>query len=179
MRNQGPLSGNARDPGREQDQELLERNQQRQGRLQPEQNQPEQRNQLGQNQSQQGVSEYASQVIQLTNEERSQHGLSDLKASKPLSRVARNKSEDMHEKNYFSHTSPTYGSPFNMMKEFDVTFESAGENIARGQQSPNQVVEAWMDSDEHRENILDESFTHIGVGYTDDGRYWTQMLIEK
>ncbi|WP_010531365.1 CAP domain-containing protein [Lentibacillus jeotgali] len=171
--NQNPFSGNARDPGREQDRQL----QQGQERPHPEQNQDT--NGQQQNQSQQGMNEFASKVISLTNRERSRQGLSPLKVSKPLSGVARQKSEDMQEKNYFSHTSPTYGSPFNMMREFNVSFESAGENIARGQQSPQQVVDSWMNSTEHRENILDESFTHIGVGYTSDGGYWSQMFIEK
>ncbi len=69
--------------------------------------------------------------------------------------------------------------PFDMMKQFDVTYQSAAENISRGQRNPQQVVDAWMDSEEHRKNILDESFTHIGVGYTEEGKYWTQMFIEK
>ncbi|SFD69209.1 uncharacterized protein, YkwD family [Lentibacillus persicus] len=190
--NQGPLSGNGIDPGRTQEEEVQERNQERQNRLQsdedpsdsaeqPEEDQTqEQDNQENQQPStQQGIGDYAFKIIKLTNQKRSEHGLSDLKASKPLSQVARKKSEDMQTKNYFSHTSPTYGSPFNMMKEFDVAYESAGENIARGQKSPRQTVNAWMDSKEHRENILNESFTHIGVGYTSDGNYWTQMFIEK
>ncbi|ALX49603.1 CAP domain-containing protein [Lentibacillus amyloliquefaciens] len=208
--NRGPLSGNARDPGRIQDREIQERNRQRQNRLQPDEDQSEARHQTGEDQADTGnqseqqsvpesnqtpqaqdeqsnkqpssqltMGEYAFKVIKLTNQKRSQHGLSDLKTSKPLSRVARKKSEDMQIKNYFSHTSPTYGSPFNMMKEFNVTFESAGENIARDQQSPRQVVNAWMNNEKHRENILDASFTHIGVGYSADGNYWTQMFIEK
>lgn len=101
------------------------------------------------------------------------HGLSDL---------ARKKSQDMADNNYFSHTSPTYGSPFEMMEQFDFTFQLAGENIAAGQRSPEQVVEGWMNSKGHRENILKEGFTHIGVGYVEDaglpyGTYWTQLFM--
>lgn len=186
--NKGPFGGNAHDSGREQDKELQERNLREQDRLQPGQDQQEgnnrqqnQRQQQPNNQTKQkqGMNEFASKVISLTNRERSRRGLSTLKVSKSLSGVARQKSEDMQEKNYFSHTSPTYGSPFNMMREFNVSFESAGENIARGQQSPKQVVDAWMNSKKHRKNIMDESFTHIGVGYTSDGNYWSQMFIEK
>lgn len=96
-----------------------------------------------------------------------------------LSRVARYKSQDMKDNRYFSHTSPVYGSPFQMMKDFGITYRSAGENIARGQRSPQAVVNAWMNSSGHRANILNASFTQIGVGYVADGNYWTQMFIGK
>jgi uncharacterized protein YkwD len=85
----------------------------------------------------------------------------------------------MRDNKYFSHTSPTYGSPFRMMKSFGITYRSAGENIARGQATPQAVVNAWMNSSGHRANILNSSFTHIGVGYAENGRYWTQMFIGK
>ncbi|WP_164667289.1 CAP domain-containing protein [Virgibacillus doumboii] len=130
-------------------------------------------------QIQQSINEYASTVIKLTNQERRNKGLSELQVSKKLSRVARKKSQNMNNQSYFSHTSPRYGSPFEMMRQFDVSYQSAGENIARGQQTPQQVVDAWMNSQAHRENILNENFTHIGVGYTADGNYWTQMFIQK
>ena len=76
-------------------------------------------------------------------------------------------------------TSPTYGSPFDMMKTFGISYKSAGENIAMGQTTPEQVVQAWMNSPGHRENIMNSSFTHIGVGYVASGNYWTQMFIGK
>ena len=96
--------------------------------------------------------------------------------NRELSRVARYKSQDMKDKGYFSHTSPTYGSPFDMMKKFGITYRSAGENIAKGQRTPQAVVNAWMNSSGHRANILNSSFTQIGVGYVADGNYWTQMF---
>jgi len=68
---------------------------------------------------------------------------------------------------------------FQMMKNFGITYRSAGENIARGQTSPQAVVNAWMNSSGHRANILSSSFTQIGVGYVADGKYWTQMFIGK
>jgi uncharacterized YkwD family protein/spore coat assembly protein SafA len=123
-----------------------------------------------------------NQVIQLTNQERAKYGLKPLAANWELSRVARYKSADMRDKNYFSHTSPTYGSPFDMMKNFGITYRSAGENIAAGQTTPQQVVQAWMNSQGHRENILSSSYTQIGVGYAKGGSqryYWTQMFISK
>ncbi|WP_112181265.1 SafA/ExsA family spore coat assembly protein [Paraliobacillus zengyii] len=117
-------------------------------------------------------------VIQLTNQERAKNGLSALRPDWELSRVARYKSVDMLDKNYFSHTSPTYGSPFSMMENFGVSYQRAAENIARGQRTPQEVVKAWMNSPGHRKNILGD-FTHIGVGYVEDGNYWTQMFITK
>lgn len=79
--------------------------------------------------------------------------------------------------NYFSHTSPTYGSPFDMMRDFNVSYKTAGENIAQGQRTPEEVVQAWMNSEGHRKNILSDKFTHIGVGYQQNGHHWTQMFV--
>ncbi|WP_077621625.1 SafA/ExsA family spore coat assembly protein [Sediminibacillus massiliensis] len=118
-------------------------------------------------------------VIQLTNQERAKYGLPALRPDWELSRVARYKSRDMKNQQYFSHTSPTYGSPFKMIRNFGIDYRSAAENIARGQQSPNAVVQAWMNSSGHRKNILNENYTHIGVGYVAEGKYWTQMFITK
>lgn len=125
------------------------------------------------------LSQFEQQVVTLTNQERAKHGLPELKVDLQLSKVARAKSKDMSDNNYFSHTSPTYGSPFDMMKQYGVTYRSAGENIAKGQRSPAEVVNAWMNSEGHRANILNESFTHIGVGYVENGNYWTQQFIGK
>ena len=125
------------------------------------------------------VSSYESEVVRLVNLERQKNGLDPLKEDWQLSRVARYKSEDMRDRGYFSHTSPTYGSPFEMMKSFGVSYKSAGENIAKGQATPEAVVKAWMSSSGHRANILSKSFTHIGVGYAKSGHYWTQMFISK
>lgn len=125
------------------------------------------------------LSAFESRVIDLTNEQRRKNGLSNLQPDTALSNVAQEKSNDMQAKNYFSHTSPTYGSPFDMMRDFGVTYNSAGENIAMGQQSAEEVVNAWMNSEGHRKNILSPNFTHIGVGHTGSGNYWTQMFIGK
>lgn len=125
---------------------------------------------------------FENQVIQLTNQERAKYGLKPLAANWELSRVARYKSADMRDRNYFSHTSPTYGSPFDMMKNFGVSYRAAGENIAAGQTTPQQVVQAWMNSEGHRKNILSPNYTQIGVGYAAGGsqrHYWTQMFISK
>ncbi|MFB6802047.1 CAP domain-containing protein [Peribacillus butanolivorans] len=125
------------------------------------------------------LSAFEQQVVKLTNAERAKQGLAALKIDTELSKVARLKSQDMKDKNYFDHNSPTYGSPFDMMKKFGISYTSAGENIAQGQKTPEEVVEAWMNSQGHRENIMNSSFTHIGVGYVESGNYWTQQFIGK
>ena len=123
------------------------------------------------------VSAYESEVIRLVNQHRMQNGLSPLTANWELSRVARHKSQDMADNSYFSHTSPTYGTPFQMIRAFGLSFRTAGENIAYGQKTPQAVVNAWMNSSGHRANILNSSYTQIGVGYVSSGNYWTQMFI--
>lgn len=120
------------------------------------------------------------EVIDLTNQERAKNGLPALKANWQLSRVARYKSRDMANKGYFSHDSPTYGSPFDMMGDFNVSYNRAAENIAAGQRTPAEVVDGWMNSPGHRKNILDPNLRQIGVGFAEGGNYgyyWTQMFI--
>jgi uncharacterized YkwD family protein len=123
------------------------------------------------------INRTAMQVIELTNNERRKHGLAPLTADRSLSRVAQTKTNEMNQKHYFSHTSPSYGSPFDMMRDFGVTYRTAGENIAMGQRTAQQVVTAWMNSEGHRKNILSRSYTKIGVGYTASGNYWSQMFV--
>ncbi|SFG54118.1 CAP domain-containing protein [Sporolactobacillus nakayamae] len=124
---------------------------------------------------------YEQKVVELTNQERTKAGLQPLKAdNSTLSKMARAKSQDMSDKNYFDHQSPTYGSPFDMMKKFGISYKTAGENIAAGQKTPEEVVQGWMNSPGHRANILNASFTTIGVGYVQGGSYgsyWTQEFI--
>lgn len=122
------------------------------------------------------------EVRALVNKERFKVGLKPLLMDWELQRVARTKACDMVQKNYFSHQSPTYGSPFDMMTRFGIQYRSAGENIASGQKTPAEVMESWMNSQGHRENILKSNFTHIGVGYCKGGPYghmWVQMFTEK
>ncbi|MBU7594312.1 CAP domain-containing protein [Metabacillus halosaccharovorans] len=145
---------------------------------QPAQQQPSQTEETNEQASYQ-LSQYEQQVVDLTNQERAKQGLPALKVDLDLSKVAREKSLDMQKNNYFSHTSPTYGSPFDMMKQFGISYKAAGENIAKGQRTPQEVVNAWMNSSGHRQNILSSNFTHIGVGYVAEGNYWTQQFIGK
>jgi len=126
------------------------------------------------------VKRIEQEVIRLVNVERANRGLKPLAHNWELSRVARFKSMDMRDRAYFSHQSPTYGSPFDMIRNFGLSYTAAGENIAAGQQTAAAVVQAWMNSQGHRENILNASYTQIGVGYAGGGsmgHYWTQMFI--
>lgn len=125
------------------------------------------------------VSAIEQEVLNLTNIERQKAGLAPLAIDDKLMNSAREKTKDMSKNNYFSHTSPTYGSPFDQMKAFGVTYRSAAENIASGQRSAEEVVRAWMNSPGHRQNILTANFTHIGIGYDASGNYWTQQFIQK
>ena len=117
------------------------------------------------------------EVVDLVNQIRASYGLSQLTLNEELSKVARVKAEDMAQNRYFSHNSPTYGSPFDMMRRFGISYRTAGENIAMGYSTAKAVVDAWMNSEGHRANILNASFTQIGVGYTANGNYWSQMFI--
>ncbi|TDL47332.1 hypothetical protein E2R60_30220 [Paenibacillus dendritiformis] len=110
-------------------------------------------------------SQFEQQVLDLVNQERSKTGLSSLSMSEELSNMAMVKAQDMYNNNYFDHNSPTHGSPFDMMKEFGITYNSAGENIAKGQTTPTQVMNDWMNSPGHKANILNKSYTHIGIAY--------------
>ncbi|MEH7210282.1 SafA/ExsA family spore coat assembly protein [Priestia megaterium] len=125
------------------------------------------------------VTSNVQQVIKLVNAERAKAGLKALTENWELSRTAQFKAQDMHDKKYFDHTSPTYGDPFKMMKSFGISYKSAGENIAMGQQSPSEVMTAWMNSAGHRANILNANYNQIGVGYVKDGNYWVQQFIQK
>ncbi len=122
-----------------------------------------------------------NEVIRLVNVQRSKAGLQTLKANWQLCRVARYKSADMANKGYFSHTSPTYGTPFQMMENFGLRFSAAGENIAYGQQTPQEVMNAWMNSPGHRSNIMSATYTEIGVGLAKNSKgvcYWTQQFMK-
>ena len=121
----------------------------------------------------------AQQVINLTNKERNKAGLPDLKASSQLSRLAQLKAEDMARNGYFSHTSPTYGSAFDMMKSQGISYRSAGENLAKGQPSAQAAMNGWMNSSGHRANILGSQYSEIGVGIAKNGKgtiYWVQIF---
>ena len=121
------------------------------------------------------------QMFQLLNDARVQNKLSPLKVDMELTNVARIKAQDMIDNKYFSHNSPKYGDPFDMMKAFGVKYVMAGENIA-GNQNVQNAESALMNSPGHRKNILSPDFTHIGIGIQKGGPYgnmFSQMFISK
>lgn len=116
-------------------------------------------------------SQIATEILNLVNAERSKNGLQPLKMSEQLRSIANLKAQDMAQNNYFDHTSPTYGSPFQMLQDFGVHYSAAGENIAAGQKTASEVMRAWLNSSGHRANILNENFDTLGVGIADGGQY--------
>jgi len=102
-------------------------------------------------------------IFDLINKERTTAGLPKLAADATLFKAARLKAQDMVKNSYFSHTSPTYGSPFKMMKTYSVSYKVAGENIA-GNPSLEDAVSSWMKSATHKQNILSNSYNYIGIG---------------
>ncbi|MDQ0915105.1 CAP domain-containing protein [Paenibacillus sp. V4I5] len=120
-------------------------------------------------------STFASQVVNLVNQERSKAGLRPLTGNSALTAMALDKAKDMYNNGYFDHTSPTYGSPFDMMSKYGIRYSYAGENIAKGQQTPEAVMKAWMNSPGHRQNILSPNFTQIGVAFYNGE--WVQEFI--
>lgn len=121
-----------------------------------------------------------AEVLRLVNAERAKEGLKALTMSDKLVNLAEMKAQDMAQKNYFSHTSPTYGTPFEMLQKYGVSYRSAGENIAAGQATAEAVMRDWLNSSGHRANIMNANYTEIGVGYYKGGSYgteWVQLFI--
>lgn len=120
--------------------------------------------------------DFASQVVALVNAERAKHGLSALKVDAKVQQAALVRAKETAQS--FSHTRPNGSSFSTALTEAGVSYRRAGENIAYGQSTPQQVMNAWMNSSGHRANILNENFTTIGVGYTviNGTAYWTQLF---
>ena len=119
------------------------------------------------------------EVFDLINKQRADNGLVALKSDAEIQRIARIKAQDMIDNNYFSHSSPTYGSPFDMLKKFGVSYKTAGENIA-GNSSNSEAVIAWMNSSGHRANILNSSYNYTGIGVVTGSKYgkiYVQMFV--
>lgn len=126
-----------------------------------------------------GLTQAEQQMLNLVNQERTSRGLRALQADLEVTRLARLKSQDMINLGYFAHQSPTYGSPFDMMRSAGVTYRTAGENLA-GAASVERAHNALMNSPGHRANILNPNYTHIGIGAISGGRYgmmFTQMFV--
>lgn len=122
----------------------------------------------------------ANQILSLVNSERAAAGLSALTLDSSLTNAAMLKAQDMADNNYFSHTSPTYGTPFQMLQTLGISYKSAGENIAKGQKSAEAVMTAWMNSEGHKANILSSSYGKLGVGYVNQNgtTYWVQIFTD-
>lgn len=129
--------------------------------------------------NQKGLTTEEQEVFDLVNKQRTDNGLKALKVDSNLQKVAKEKANDMVKNNYFAHNSPTYGSPFDMMKKFGISYKSAGENLA-GNSTGKRAVDAWMNSEGHRANILNSSFNYTGVAVVESskyGRIYVQMFI--
>ena len=121
------------------------------------------------------------EVFDLINKQRTNNGLSALKEDAEVQKVARIKAQDMVSNNYFAHESPTYGTPFQMLKNFKISYKTAGENIAANS-SNSSAVTAWMNSSGHKANILNSNFNYTGIGVVSSNKYgkiYVQMFIGK
>ncbi len=128
-----------------------------------------------------GLTAEESTMVNLVNQERTSRGIQPLSVNSTLVTLARMKSQDMVAKNYFDHTSPTYGSPFAMMQKYGVTYKTAGENLA-GAGSVQTAHQNLMNSAGHKANILNTSFNQVGIGIANGSQYgkiFTQMFIGK
>lgn len=138
-------------------------------------------NNIARNNTTTNLASNEQQMVNLVNAERKKNNLPPLTVDPEVTRVARIKSQDMVDNNYFSHNSPNYGSPFEMMDDFDIEYLHAGENLA-GNSTVQRAHNALMNSSGHRKNILSPNFTHIGIGIKPSEKYgyiFTQMFISK
>ncbi len=117
-----------------------------------------------------------NRILALTNAERQRNGLAPLRANSALMHQARIKAQDMVSNNYFSHQSPTLGSPFDQLRTAGIVYSTAGENIA-GNRSADSAFNSWMNSSGHRANILNGNFNQIGIGVVNGGPYG-KMLVQ-
>ena len=128
-----------------------------------------------------GLTADEQEVFNLVNAKRTAAGLAALSIDAEVQKVARDKAQDMVDNNYFSHTSPIYGSPFDMMKSYGIKYKAAGENIA-GNSSNSGAVNAWMNSEGHKANILSNNYNYTGIGVVSSPKYgkiYVQMFIGK
>lgn len=117
---------------------------------------------------------WEKKVLALVNTERKKANLSPVLQDLKLSQIAIIKAKDIMKHNYFEHYSPFYGNPWDLATLFDYEYTSYGENLARNFKSPEETVTAWMASPKHRENILNPSYTHMGIGVQQSktGKYY-------
>ncbi len=128
-----------------------------------------------------GKASFETEVLTLVNKERAKQKLPALKLNANAAKAANAKASDMATKNYFSHTSPTYGSPSQLLTKFGVKWTACGENIAKGQKTPTAVMTAWMNSSGHKANIMSKNYTTLGVGCVTDTKgqlIWVQEFVK-
>lgn len=125
------------------------------------------------------MNSYEQQLLNLINEKRINHKLNPLKVDNRLNYLTRLKALDIGKYNYRSHTSKTYGTPFQMMKNYGVTYKVAGENLAGHFATAKEVVKAWENSPGHRKIMYDSRYTYFGAGYSKQENLWSAMFIKK
>lgn len=111
-----------------------------------------------------------SELLSLINKERNKNNLSNLEIDEKLQNVARLKAQDLVQNNYFSHVSPTYGTPFEMLRKNNISYKAASENIA-GNSTLSGAVESWLNSDSHKKNILSTEYNYTGIAVVDSIAY--------
>lgn len=122
------------------------------------------------------------QLLNIVNNERIKSGLHPFRFDPNLEKVAEKKAIDMREHQYVGHKSPTYGNPKEMVRSFHIPARSVQENLGAGEASAKEIFKTWMNSQIHRQNLLEKRTTHIGIGYAEGGlhgHYWTILFIEK
>lgn len=122
------------------------------------------------------TSNLVQEMLNLINNTRIENGLAPLSINDLLQATAQTKADDMVKNNYFSHTSPTYGSPFNMMQNAGILYKTAGENIA-GNISVKDAFDSWMNSNSHKENILSNAYNYVGIGITKSNTYGYVIVV--
>lgn len=120
-------------------------------------------------------------LLNLINQEREKNNLVKFQIDEDLQNVARLKAKDLVNNNYFSHISPTYGTPFEMLKSYEIKYKTASENIA-GNSSLDSALQSWLNSDSHKNNILSNEYNYTGIGVVDSiayGKIIVQLFIGK
>jgi uncharacterized YkwD family protein len=120
--------------------------------------------------SNEDLKQKSNELLNLINTEREKNGLIRLEVLPRLEEIATLKAEDMVKNNYFAHESPTYGNPFEMMKNFGITYKTAGENIA-GNSTVEGAFNAWINSESHKQNLLSTAYNYIGIGIAPSEKY--------
>lgn len=122
-----------------------------------------------------------SQLLSIINNEREKNNLPELQIDENLQNVAKLKANDIVQNNYFSHISPTYGTPFEMLKAHNIAYKTASENIA-GNSNIQSAYDAWISSESHKENILSNDYNYTGIAVVDSiayGKIIVELFIGK